>query len=58
MDGRILQEALTVAPLPELVPVTKIIEATTPTWRQYLTITTLGESTYLDEGNASPIPQK
>ncbi len=52
-DGRVLTEALAAvnSPLPQ--PETKIIEATTKGWRQYLKITTLGAHTYLDEGNAT-----
>ena len=52
MDGRVLTEALAGVDFAAPVPVTKTLEATAGTWRQYLKITTLGEHTYLDEGNA------
>jgi len=54
MDGRILSEALAAVDFDAPTPVTKTREATTGTWRQYLKVTTFGEHTYLDEGNAGP----
>jgi arylsulfatase A-like enzyme len=61
MDGRILREALAGVEFPAPKPETKTIEVTAPaavgTWRQYLKITTLGDHTYLDEGNSGPVPK-
>ncbi len=57
MDGRILLEALAAVDFDAPIPVTKTLEATTGTWRQYLKITTFGDRTYLDEGNAGPEPK-
>ena len=51
-DGRVLLEAIPAANWTAPKPTTKTIEATTKGWRQYLKITTLGDRTYLDEGNA------
>ncbi len=56
MDGRILHEALAASDFDAPKPETKTLEATTGTWRQYLKITTFGQHTYLDEGNASNTP--
>ena len=61
MDGRILREALAGVAFDAPKPETKTLEVTTPTavgtWRQYLKITTLGDHTYLDEGNSGPVPK-
>lgn len=61
MDGRILREALAGVEFTAPIPETKILEATTTSsvgaWRQYLKITTLGDHTYLDEGNSGPPPK-
>ena len=53
MDGRVLLEALAAVDYDAPTPETKTIEATAGTWRQWLKITTLGQHTYLDEGNAT-----
>ncbi len=52
MDGRVLLEALPAVDFHAPKPETKTIEARAGKWRQYLKITTLGDRTYLDEGNA------
>jgi len=56
MDGRILSEAMTVAPSAQKGE-TKTIEATkhfqTGEWRQSVQISRVGETTYLDEGNGA-----
>ena len=56
MDGRILSEAMTVA-MPSREPETKRIEATkhfrSGTWRQWLQISRVGSTIYLDEGNGA-----
>ena len=61
MDGRILREALAGVEFAAPKPETKTLEVSTPTavgtWRQYLKITTLGDHTYLDEGNSGPVPK-
>lgn len=61
MDGRILREALVGVQTAAPQPTTKTLEVTAPsgvgTWRQYLKITTLGDHTYLDEGNSGPAPR-
>ena len=54
MDGRVLLEALAAVDYDAPTPATATLEATTGTWRQYLKITTFGQHTYLDEGNAGP----
>ena len=56
LDGRVLTESLAV-PGPQLAkPKTQVLKAerrrTDGTWRQYLQITSMGETIYLDEGNA------
>ncbi len=53
MDGRVLLEALAAVDFDAPKPATKTIEATAGAWRQWLKITTFGEHTYLDEGNAT-----
>ena len=53
MDGRVLLEALAAVDYDAPTPETKTLEATAGTWRQWLKITTLGNHTYLDEGNAA-----
>lgn len=59
-DGRVLREALAGVEWAAPQPVTRTIEAKTvvggKTRRQYLKLTTLGDSTYLDEGNAATEP--
>ena len=55
MDGRILLEALATVDFDAPVPRSETLEATTGPWRQWLKITTLGQHTYLDEGNAGPV---
>ncbi|MGB8170011.1 MAG: alkaline phosphatase family protein [Chthoniobacteraceae bacterium] len=55
-DGRALLEALAGVDWQAPSPATKSIESMTKGWRQYLKITTLGEHTYLDEGNAANEP--
>jgi arylsulfatase A-like enzyme len=56
MDGRILSEAMTVV-IPSGQPETKRIEAAkhfrSGTWRQWLQITRVGSTIYLDEGNGA-----
>jgi predicted AlkP superfamily pyrophosphatase or phosphodiesterase len=56
MDGRILSEAMTVA-RPSREPKTKTIEATkhfrSGTWQQWLQISRVGSTIYLDEGNGA-----
>ena len=54
MDGRVLSEALAAVDYDAPKPGTATLEATTGGWRQWLKITTLGQHTYLDEGNAGP----
>ncbi len=54
MDGRILLEALAAVDYDARKPETKTLETNTGAWRQWLKITTLGDHTYLDEGNAGP----
>lgn len=53
MDGRVLLEALAAVDYDAPTPETKTLEATAGTWRQWLKITTFGQHTYLDEGNAA-----
>lgn len=53
MDGRVLLEALAAVDFDAPTPETKTLEATAGTWRQWLKITTFGQHTYLDEGNAA-----
>jgi arylsulfatase A-like enzyme len=59
-DGRVLTEALAAVDWDAPKPVTKVVTAESKvgskTRRQYLKITTLGESSYLDEGNAATEP--
>jgi arylsulfatase A-like enzyme len=56
MDGRILSEAMTVV-IPSGQPETKRIEAAkhfrSGTWRQWLQISRVGSTIYLDEGNGA-----
>lgn len=57
MDGRVLSEALTVESPPTTKPVTRRLEATAShgpvVWRQYLQVSQVNETIYLDEGNGS-----
>ncbi len=58
LDGRVLIEALAGVKADLPTPVTKRIEATRTLpdgtqWKQWLQFTTLGNKTYLDEGNSS-----
>jgi arylsulfatase A-like enzyme len=55
-DGRVLVEALAGVEITVPKPETKTLEATAKGWRQYLKITTFGDRTYLDEGNAANVP--
>jgi len=55
-DGRVLREALAGEKWDAPKPETTVLEAKTATWRQYLKVTTLGDRTYLDEGNAENLP--
>jgi arylsulfatase A-like enzyme len=55
-DGRVLFEALPAANWTAPQPETRNLESTARGWRQYLKLTTLGDRTYLDEGNAANIP--
>jgi len=56
MDGRILSEAMTIV-IPSGQPEIKRIEATkhfrSGTWRQWLQISRVGSTIYLDEGNGA-----
>lgn len=60
MDGRVLHEAL-VGGGPVPAPVTRTIEAARNSglfrWQQYLKFTTVGDTTYFDEGNGEPMPR-
>jgi arylsulfatase A-like enzyme len=63
MDGRILSEALANPKAPaQPAPSTTRHEARISTpdgeWTQYLTITTIGQTLYLEEGNATLTPAK
>ncbi|HLW35150.1 MAG TPA: alkaline phosphatase family protein, partial [Chthoniobacterales bacterium] len=53
MDGRIISEAMRTGPAPKSG--TRTVDATRKlpngTWRQHLTISHVGDTTYLDEGN-------
>ncbi|MBI5387519.1 MAG: alkaline phosphatase family protein [Verrucomicrobia bacterium] len=55
MDGRVLTEALAAVGTPEAQPETTVINATRDLgwlrWKQYLKLTRLGATTYIDEGN-------
>ena len=55
-DGRVLLEALNGVDFDAPKPETKRMEATrklsTGTWTQFIQMTTLGDKTYFDEGNA------
>lgn len=60
MDGRVLHEALVNGgPVP--APETRTIEASRNSglfrWQQYLKFTTVGTTTYFDEGTGSPLPR-
>jgi hypothetical protein len=55
MHGRVLSEALTVPGPPVSAPVTERLERTRElegvTWRQYLQLSRVNDTVYLDEGN-------
>lgn len=63
MDGRILSEALVnpkapVAPAPQTTRHEARIATPDGEWTQYLSTTQIGQSLYIDEGNAELIPAK
>ncbi len=53
LDGRVLTEALRDGAKPPAAT-TKTEEVTAGSWRQHLRISTVGATTYLDEGNGGP----
>ncbi len=62
MDGRVLSEALTVDAPPVSAPETRRIEARRAeekfVWQQYLQISQVNQTIYLDEGNGSQITKE
>jgi hypothetical protein len=52
MDGRILAEALRNPPFPAPEPREKTLRAANGEWHQYLKTVSVGDTEYLDEGNA------
>lgn len=59
MDGRILGEALRTARFPVAEPREKFLESSSENgrWRQYLKISSVGDTEYLDQGNTGQAPQ-
>jgi arylsulfatase A-like enzyme len=61
MDGRVLSEALAVDAPPVSQPSTNRLEAVRThekfTWRQYLQVSRVNQTIYLDEGNGSGTPK-
>ena len=58
MDGRILGEALRNPPFPTPEPRGKTLRAANGDWHQYLKTVSVGETEYLDEGNAEEAPRR
>lgn len=60
MDGRVLSEALTIEAPPVSTPETRRLEASYAgekfVWQQYLKVSQVNQTVYLDEGNGSQIP--
>ena len=62
LDGRVLGESLAVSAPKLPKPNTQVLKAerrsSNGIWRQYLTITSVGGTVYLDEGNAQRTPER
>jgi arylsulfatase A-like enzyme len=61
MSGRVLSEALTIPAPPASTPTTRRLEAKSVhekfIWHQYLQISQVNQTIYLDEGNGSQTPK-
>lgn len=58
MDGRILGEALRNPPFAAPEPREKTLSSTNADWHQFLKTVSVGDTDYLDEGNAQEAPRR